>query len=105
MLCYVQDSFPAPCGPESIYSTLSEKDLTDDVSKFKYFALNNLTILAVLEKDSLSSHKQGQLKVNCLAVCCCYCGHWCVNIFRRNVVFAHQRIKQVFCYQLQIYQG
>ena len=57
--CFIQDSFPAPCGPESLYSTLSEKDLTDDISNFKYFALNNMTILGVLEKDKMSSHKQG----------------------------------------------
>ncbi|XP_067941630.1 ral GTPase-activating protein subunit beta-like [Watersipora subatra] len=54
LMCIIDhvDSFPAPCGPESLYSTLSERDLTEDPSNFKYFALNNNTLLAILEDNS-----------------------------------------------------
>ena len=50
----LKDSFPSPCGSESLYSTLSERDLTDDISLFKYFALNNQTIIGVLDGQSLN---------------------------------------------------
>lgn len=72
---YLQDSFPSPCGSESLYSTLSERDLTDDVSLFKYFALNNQTIVGVLDGQS----PQGKLVYILLSVSLrLYCAMYCL---------------------------
>ncbi|XP_072031958.1 ral GTPase-activating protein subunit beta-like isoform X2 [Amphiura filiformis] len=53
------DAFPNPCGPSSVNSLLDEESilryiespfLPDNRAKFKYFVLDNTTLLAVLEQ-------------------------------------------------------
>ncbi|PIK54159.1 putative ral GTPase-activating protein subunit beta [Apostichopus japonicus] len=57
MVVCLQGTFPSPCGPTSIVSLLDEETLLSyldytrsDQAKFRYFVLENTTLVAILEE-------------------------------------------------------